>query len=175
MRIILIAIFLSSNFALANTNALRQDAINMLKNFNPAASIPNFNPKDININDAQSRVISDDTARFIIKAEKERIKATQNIDEEKLENLNLAGIKCASGECDNSQNDVSSDINEGIGRLGVISETAQEITNIQAQSGSPIIFKGYYQECEKYMLGTRDCCTDSGSLSGIICKSSNFI
>jgi len=172
MRIIIIALFLCVNFALANTNMLREDAINMLKNFNPASSIPNFNPKEININDTKSRVISDDTARFILKEEKERIKSPQNFDEDKLgdltNNINIKDIKCASGECDNSQNDISSDINEGIGRLGVISETAQEITSLQAQSGNPVIFKGYYQECEKYMLGTRDCCTDSGSLSGII-------
>ncbi len=172
MRIMLIVFLMLCNVALANTNALREDAINMLKNFNPASSIPNFNPKEININDAPSRAISDDTALFLLKEEKERRKAPQNLDEDKLSDLtnnnNIKDIKCASGECDNSQSDLSADIAEGIGRLGVISETAQEITNIQAQPGNSVIFKGYYQECEKYMLGTRDCCTDSGSLSGII-------
>ena len=162
MRIIILASLIYCNFALAN-----HDILNMLKNFNPADSIPHFNTKEININDAQNHASYDDTARFIIKEEKERIKASQNLDEDKLggltENNNVEGIKCAAGECDNSQNDISSDINEGIGRLGVISATAEEVTVNQVQ-----IFKGYYQECEKYMLGTRDCCTYSGSLSGVI-------
>jgi conjugal transfer mating pair stabilization protein TraN len=58
-------------------------------------------------------------------------------------------------------------INEGVSRLGKLSGTAEEVKNNQVTSQSPNIFRGQYQECEKYMFGVRDCCTDDGWLDGM--------
>ena len=43
-----------------------------------------------------------------------------------------------------------------------------KLKNNQVTSQSPNIFRGQYQECEKYMFGVRDCCTDDGWLDGMI-------
>lgn len=172
--------FLSLSFA--NSDVLRSDAIKMLKNFNPTSSIPGFNanPKEANIgankikDAAHNCRLQNEIARFINTKEKERTRTSQNHDLSKLDNLiennpnNTNGIACSFGECDKSKADVSIDINDGIGKLGAISETAQEITKIQPQQDEPAIFKGKYLECEKYLLGARDCCTDKGSLNWLI-------
>lgn len=77
-------------------------------------------------------------------------------------------IACADGACDQSLADESNDVNEGISRLGTLSGTASEVANNQIQSHQPSIFKGEVQECEKYILNLRDCCTDAGFLDGLI-------
>jgi conjugal transfer mating pair stabilization protein TraN len=78
------------------------------------------------------------------------------------------GIPCANGSCDQSVLEESDDINEGVSRLGTLAGTAEEVKNNQVTSQSPNIFRGQYQECEKYMFGVRDCCTDDGWLDGMI-------
>lgn len=77
-------------------------------------------------------------------------------------------IPCANGSCDQSSMEESDDLNEGISRLGTLAGTADEVKNNQVASQSPAIFRGQYQECEKYMFGVRDCCTDDGWLDGMI-------
>lgn len=77
-------------------------------------------------------------------------------------------IACANGSCDPSKTDESDDINEGIGRLGTLAGTASEVAKNQVQSHQASIFKGEVQECEKYILNLRDCCTDDGFLEGLI-------
>ncbi len=77
-------------------------------------------------------------------------------------------IACADGHCDPSVTDESNDMGEGVGRLGVLSGTASEVTTLQIQSNQASIFKGEVQECEKYILNLRDCCTDAGFLDGLI-------
>ena len=77
-------------------------------------------------------------------------------------------IPCANGSCDNSKTEESDDINEGISRLGTLAGTATEVATNQVQSRQPSIFKGESQECEKYILNIRDCCTDDGFLDGLI-------
>ncbi|MDP3706141.1 MAG: conjugal transfer protein TraN [Legionellaceae bacterium] len=77
-------------------------------------------------------------------------------------------VGCADGSCDLTFVDVSDDINEGVSRLGTVAGTAQEVATNQVQSQQPGIFRGGMQECEKYMWGMRDCCTDDGFLDGII-------
>ena len=77
-------------------------------------------------------------------------------------------VGCEDGSCDVSSVDTSDDINEGVSRLGAVAGTAQEVAAHQVQSQQPAIFRGSMQECEKYMWGLRDCCTDDGFLEGII-------
>lgn len=73
-------------------------------------------------------------------------------------------IPCANGSCDRSNREESDDVGEGISRLGTVAGTANEVANNQVQSHSASIFKGHAQECEKYILNLRDCCTDDGLL-----------
>ena len=77
-------------------------------------------------------------------------------------------VGCADGSCDLTQTDVSDDANEGFSRLGALAGVAEDASFHQTQTGQPTIFKGEPQECEKYLLGTRDCCTDNGFLDGLI-------
>ncbi|WP_347252400.1 conjugal transfer protein TraN [Legionella sp.] len=80
-----------------------------------------------------------------------------------LESAEFKGkIACANGECDHSQAEVSTDAQEGISRLGALAGSAVDVSSQQISSGIPAIFSGRAQECEKYPLNFRDCCTDSG-------------
>lgn len=71
-------------------------------------------------------------------------------------------IACADGSCGQSLPEESDDINQGIGRLGALAGSAQSVADNQINTGMPGIFKGEVQQCKKYPLGIRDCCTDSG-------------
>lgn len=71
-------------------------------------------------------------------------------------------MACTDGKCDASEEESSNDIGEGISRLGVLTGAADVVSVNQISSGSPMIFTGMAQECEKYPLSFRDCCTDSG-------------
>lgn len=71
-------------------------------------------------------------------------------------------IACADGQCDTSQSEVSDDMAEGLSRLGALAGVAGDVSANQVRSGAPAIFTGNAQECKKYPLGFRDCCTDSG-------------
>ena len=75
---------------------------------------------------------------------------------------------CADGSCDTTVASESNDINEGLSRLGTLAGTAEDAYVNQTYSGQASIFKGEVLECEKYMFGMRDCCTDKGFLDGLI-------
>lgn len=77
-------------------------------------------------------------------------------------------IACSNGECDKTVIEESNDIKEGLSRLSVLAGSAAEVADLQIESGQARIFKGEAQECEKYPLGTRDCCTDKGFLDDFI-------
>lgn len=71
-------------------------------------------------------------------------------------------IPCADGQCDPSSHEVSDDIAEGLSQLGALAGVAGNVADNQIKSGMPAIFTGKAQECKKYPIGLRDCCTDSG-------------
>ncbi|HAT8643612.1 TPA: type-F conjugative transfer system mating-pair stabilization protein TraN [Legionella pneumophila] len=71
-------------------------------------------------------------------------------------------IACADGQCDSSIAETSDDIQEGLSRLGALGGVAGDVNANQVKSGAAAIFIGNSQECKKYPLGFRDCCTDSG-------------
>lgn len=71
-------------------------------------------------------------------------------------------MACTEGQCDSTQEEKSNDLGEGVSRLGALTGAADEVSANQVSSGSPMIFTGLEQECEKYPLDFRDCCTDSG-------------
>ena len=77
-------------------------------------------------------------------------------------------IPCANGDCDNTKDEHSDDINEGLSKLGTLAGTADEVATNQVNLGQAAIFRGVVQKCEKYPLGIRDCCTDDGILDFII-------
>lgn len=76
---------------------------------------------------------------------------------------------CVDGSCDKSEIEESDDVNEGVSRLGVLGATSEEVYKTQADSRAKVLFKGEYQECESYILGARNCCTDNGFLELIHC------
>lgn len=71
-------------------------------------------------------------------------------------------VPCADGQCDTAQNEPSDDMAEGLSRLGALSGVSEDVASKQVRSRVPAIFTGSAQECKKYPLGFRDCCTDSG-------------
>jgi len=73
-------------------------------------------------------------------------------------------VGCADGHCDNTKDEHSDDINEGLSKLGTLAGTADEVATNQVHSGQAAIFRGEVQECEKYPLGLLDCCTGEGIL-----------
>lgn len=77
-------------------------------------------------------------------------------------------VACADGQCDVTKDEKSDDINEGLSRLGTLAGTADEVATNQVDVGQAAIFRGAVQQCEKYPLGIRDCCTDEGLLDAFI-------
>lgn len=172
-----------------NAITARAQAMQSMQAFHPQDVISNFTPTpresslqpNVGDNDkllqqeASVRLNQEDTARFLISEEQHRVKLTPNpmeitASDRLIENseAQTPAVDCADGQCDLTATDVSDDINEGISRLGSVAGTAQAVATNQVQSQQPAIFRGAMQECEKYMWGMRDCCTDNGFLDGII-------
>jgi len=74
----------------------------------------------------------------------------------------MPSLPCTDGSCDTTKSEESHDMGEGVSRLGALTGAAVDVANNQINSGSPRIFAGQAMECKKYILGFRDCCTDSG-------------
>lgn len=74
----------------------------------------------------------------------------------------MPSLPCTDGSCDTTKSEESHDMGEGVSRLGALTGAAVDVANNQINSGSPRIFTGQSMECKKYVLGFRDCCTDSG-------------
>lgn len=77
-------------------------------------------------------------------------------------------IGCADGSCDLTHDEPSDDANEGFSRLGALAGVAEDAALHQTQTGEATIFKGDALKCVTHPLGTRDCCTDSGFLEGLM-------
>lgn len=171
--------------SVVEANTLRDTALQQLQLFNPSVALPSYHdsPPEASItlpegDDAtlkqlgKTRAQEDTTANFVLKEEHSREKTNSEgyskefSEAETLLNQPEAASKPDS--LDNTQSQENDDINEGLSHLGVLGATAAEVSNLQVSSGSPRLFAGAYQECEKYMLGLRDCCTDSGFLDGLI-------
>lgn len=71
-------------------------------------------------------------------------------------------LPCTDGSCDTTKSEESHDMGEGVSRLGALIGAASDVATNQIASGSPKIFAGSSVDCKKYVLGFRDCCTDSG-------------
>ncbi|MDF1756924.1 MAG: conjugal transfer protein TraN [Legionellaceae bacterium] len=177
MRLLLLFLFFINGLSYASPVEYRDNAMRSIQAFNPQKFIPKYteSPKEINIKqesiaqEANNRISRDDTVKLIIAEEKRRTKSIPNSQSSEITNSDaiIENTKSCPDE-DISASEASDDINEGISRLGTISETAEEVAKYQVNSQQPLIFKGYYQECKKYMLGLRDCCTNEGFFSGII-------
>src|SRR3990167_4195656 len=185
--IIYLCLFLGSvayatdvNFALE----LTQQSLNNLKDFKPQTQIPGFteNPveKTLYEHDGQklsekTNAIKQPTAEFIKEQEKIRVKDSLNGHRDEVNQAESILTKptnedslCNTIDCNQAKAEESQDFNEGIVNLGVLAANAEEVTRGQIGTNDPRLFAGYYQECEKYPLGIRDCCTDSGFLEGLI-------
>ncbi len=194
MKALLLLLLLAHGTPHANPStdtaiAARAQAMQSMQAFHPQDVISNFTstPRESSLQpntsgndkllqqEANVRLNQEETARFVITEEQRRAKMTPNPTEiaaadRLIENseAQTPAVDCADGKCDLTSADVSDDINEGVSRLGAVSSTAQEVANNQIQAQQPAIFRGVMQECEKYMLDLRDCCTDDGFLDGII-------
>jgi conjugal transfer mating pair stabilization protein TraN len=71
-------------------------------------------------------------------------------------------LPCTDGSCDTTQNEESHDLAEGASRLGALAGVASDVSTKQINTGVANIFSGSSMQCEKFPLGSRDCCTDSG-------------
>ena len=76
-------------------------------------------------------------------------------------------LPCVDGNCDQTKNEESDDIQEGISRLGAVAGSAEEASQQKNLSSSVEIFKGERQACSSLPLGARDCCEGEGFLEGI--------
>ena len=74
----------------------------------------------------------------------------------------MPALPCTDGSCDVTQSEESHDMAEGASHLGALAGVASDVSTNQVDSGVAKIFAGTSLECEKYPLGTRDCCKDSG-------------
>ena len=179
----------AANPATDSAISARTQAMQFMQAFHPQEVIPKFTetPPESSLQpnagandkllqqEANVRIKQEDTARFVITEEQIRAKIKPNPTEiaaasRLVENsgVQTPAVGCADGKCDLTSTDVSDDINEGVSRLGAIAGTAAEVAANQVHAQQAAIFRGAYQECEKYPLGFRDCCTDSGSLDWVI-------
>jgi conjugal transfer mating pair stabilization protein TraN len=138
------------------------------------------------ISEGLKRSNEDQTTHFVKDQEANRNHAEKNnqapeiqyaerlLNNEKMTDFD--SLPCIRGECDESQAQETDDLNEGFSRLGALTGTAEAAAQDQTQLGNhaAFIFKGVAQECERYPLGTRDCCTDSGFLDGFMSCPSNM-
>ena len=194
MKALLLLLLLAHGAPHANPStdsaiAARAQAMQSMQAFHPQDVIPKFtsSPRESSLQpnagdndkllqqEANVRLNQEDTARFVMTEEQHRIKITPNSIEiaaadRLIENseAQTSSVGCADGKCDLTSADVSDDLNEGVSRLGAVAGTAQAVATNQVQSQQPAIFRGVMQECEKYMWGMRDCCTDNGFLEGLI-------
>ena len=77
-------------------------------------------------------------------------------------------VGCADGSCDLTKDETSNDANEGFSRLGALAGVAEDAALHQTQTGESTIFKGDVLTCITHPLGSRNCCTDSGFLDGLM-------
>lgn len=76
-------------------------------------------------------------------------------------------LPCVDGSCDQTKNEESDDIQEGISRLGAVAGSVEEVSNQQSISSNVEVFKGERRACSKLPLGVRDCCIGEGFLEGV--------
>lgn len=80
----------------------------------------------------------------------------------------IAEPYCLNGECNQTKNEESSDMGEGVSRLGALLGAASDVAINQINVNQAKIFAGEVMTCEKHMLGMRNCCSDSGWADWVI-------
>lgn len=188
---ILLALLFSLNLVNvhASNSGLQSSVSDSMRTLDPASILPGFTetPKEVGMRPLENedslkglgnaRIKEESNAREIYEKAAQSHSVTPNPDspeltvgKEVIENASAppTTTACGAGECDNTQIEVSDDINEGIVRLGSVSESANEVRVNQIPSGVPGIFRGDVVDCKKYALGIRDCCTDSGWGSWVV-------
>ena len=170
-------------FADSRNDALkaREQVMLALKGFNPATTLKDYttNPREASLlpnegnnqltNQGQDALGREQSANEIYQKATSREKVPTNPNspemryaEHLLENPDIDLDACTDKQCDSSLAETSDDIQEGLSRLGVLAGSAGDVSSKQVKSGVAAIFTGNSQECKKYPLGFRDCCTDSG-------------
>lgn len=76
-------------------------------------------------------------------------------------------LGCVDGSCDQTKNEESNDIQEGISRLGAVAGSAEEVASKQSTTSNVEIFKGERKACSEVPLNLRDCCVGEGFLEGV--------
>lgn len=163
--------------------ALRNQMLNNLKGLNPANVLPGFTstPQEMALAPSEGtntlanlgslRVAQDKAAHDVYESASQSHSVKPDLNSAELQSgsnilasseaapLNAA---CANGQCDSAADEASDDIDEGIVRLGAVSGSAEQVTGTISKRRMPMVFPGDAVDCKKYVLGIRDCCTDSG-------------
>lgn len=77
-------------------------------------------------------------------------------------------LPCTDGACDKTHAEESVDLGEGVSKLGAMVGTASDVALNQIKDSEPRIFEGKVMQCEKFMLNSRNCCSDSGWADWVI-------
>lgn len=80
----------------------------------------------------------------------------------------MPSLPCTDGSCDQTVTEESNDISEGVSRLGALGGVASEVSTKQIDSNMARIFAGTAMQCEKHMLGSRNCCSNDGWADWVI-------
>lgn len=169
-----ISLALVINLAFAdNFEAIQSDALVKIKNYN-LQSIPGFssNPKEGKLHPEEdikpllnAAIVASNQLNQYLSHQKvsphEYDKEFETAERLLSDNsLDKSQIACANGECDNTQNEFSDDIKDGLKALAISFNGANEVS--EKDSSNPQIFTGTVKKCEKYPIGLRDCCKDTG-------------
>ena len=80
----------------------------------------------------------------------------------------MPSLPCTDGSCDQTVNEESRDMVESVSRLSALGGVAGEVSTKQIDSNMARIFAGTAIECEKHMLGSRNCCSNDGWADWVI-------
>lgn len=135
-----------------------------MKNLNPATLLPQFtnNPTETSLNSnelngAATQVVNKQPQANNVYQQAQNshaISPNDHLDEIQSGTRVIDGadntpshLGCAENQCDHTESRASTDLNEGLVRLGALGANADEVSTKQIGSGNPAIFAGYNYQC----------------------------
>lgn len=155
--------------------ANRDQRLLQMKNLNPATLLPQFtnNPTEASLNpnelnSAATQVVNKQSQANNVYQQAQNSHATSpndHLDEIQAGTKVIDGAEkapshlgCSDNQCDNTESHASTDLNEGLVRLGALGANADEVATKQIGSGNPAIFAGYNYQCRIAVAGIGNCC-----------------
>jgi conjugal transfer mating pair stabilization protein TraN len=164
---------------MAQNLSVKRALTDAMSGVDPAAIIPGFTetPKEIGMMPdetsnnlralSDARIKSDKEAREVYEASLSSHAITPDFNsleikkgQQTIEQSELApsSLGCVDGACDKTRAEVSDSLNEGMVRLGALSESAKEVSDKQINKGNPSIFKGDNYTCRIAVAHVGNCC-----------------